>query len=200
MKNVLVINSSLSHESGNSNKLTAKLLARLQSADASLSVVRRDLAADNLPHLTMAEMQAWGTDKAERSAQQATLAAHSDTLIAELQAADTVIIGMPMYNFGIPSTFKAWIDRIARAGITFKYTETGPLGLLTGKKVYVLAARGGMYAGTPKDSQTQYLKDVLSFVGLDDIKFVYVEGLAMGGDTAEKAWSSAEAEFAGISA
>jgi FMN-dependent NADH-azoreductase len=111
-----------------------------------------------------------------------------------------VIIGMPMYNFGVPSTFKAWIDRVARAGITFKYTETGPQGLLTNKKVYVLAARGGKYAGTPKDSQSQYLKDVLGFIGLNDIKFVYVEGLAMGGDAAQSAWSFAEKELDRLSA
>lgn len=195
MKNVLVVNSSLSHENGNSTKLSEKLLGRLQTAHADLTVVDRNLATLDLPHLTMAEMVAWGTDKAERTAEQAELASFSDTLIAEIQAADTVIIGMPMYNFGVPSSFKAWIDRIARAGITFKYTETGPQGFLTGKKVYVLAARGGMYAGTPKDSQTQYLKDVLSFLGLSDIEFVYVEGLAMGGDAAESAWAAADKQF-----
>ena len=195
MQNILVINSSLSSENGNSNKLTSKLIERLTNQYDRLNIVQRDLNEMNLPHLTMEEMVAWGTDKAQRTAEQATLANLSDTLIAELQQADTVVIGMPMYNFGVPSTFKAWIDRIARAGITFKYTETGPQGLLLNKKVYVLAARGGQYVGTPKDSQTQYLKDVLSFVGLSDIEFVYVEGLAMGGDSAQSAWSFAEKEL-----
>lgn len=195
MQNILVINSSLSSENGNSNKLTSKLIERLTNQYDGLNIVQRDLNEMNLPHLTMEEMVAWGTDKAQRTAEQATLANLSDTLIAELQQADTVVIGMPMYNFGVPSTFKAWIDRIARAGITFKYTETGPQGLLLNKKVYVLAARGGQYVGTPKDSQTQYLKDVLSFVGLSDIEFVYVEGLAMGGDSAQSAWSFAEKEL-----
>ena len=195
MKNILVINSSLSSENGNSSKLSNKLVERLQKQYAELNVVQRNLNEMNLPHLTMEEMVAWGTDSAARTAQQAALATLSDTLIAELQQADAVVIGMPMYNFGVPSTFKAWIDRVARAGITFKYTETGPQGLLSNKKVYILAARGGKYFGTPKDSQTQYLKDVLSFVGLSDIEFIYVEGLAMGGDTAQSAWSFAEKEL-----
>ena len=195
MKNILVINSSLSSENGNSSKLSNKLVERLEKQYAELNVVQRNLNEMNLPHLTMEEMVAWGTDSAARTAQQAALATLSDTLIAELQQADAVVIGMPMYNFGVPSTFKAWIDRVARAGITFKYTETGPQGLLSNKKVYILAARGGKYFGTPKDSQTQYLKDVLSFVGLSDIEFIYVEGLAMGGDTAQSAWSFAEKEL-----
>jgi len=85
-----------------------------------------------------------------------------------------------MYNFGVPSVLKAYFDHVARAGVTFRYTEKGPIGLLTGKKVYVLAARGGLYAGTPKDSQTGYVRDFLGFLGLTDIEFVYAEGLAMG--------------------
>ena len=192
MKNVLVINSSLSGAKGNSNILTNKLVARLQAEHPALSITERDLSAMNLPHLTAQEMQAWSVDKSERSAEQAALANLSDSFIAELQQADAIIIGMPMYNFGVPSTFKAWIDRVARAGVTFKYTETGPVGLLQNKKVYVLAARGGIYLGTPKDSQSQYLKDVLSFIGLDNVEFVYAEGLAMGGDSAQSAWSAAE--------
>ena len=195
MKNILVVNSSLSGENGNSNKLTSKLVARLKNQSNAVNVVERDLSNMNLPHLSMEEMVAWGTEKSSRTSAQSALANLSDTLIAELQQADAVVIGMPMYNFGVPSTFKAWIDRVARAGITFKYTETGPQGLLTNKKIYVLAARGGKYVGTPKDSQSQYLKDVLSFIGLADIEFVYVEGLAMGGDTAESAWSFAEKEL-----
>lgn len=116
----------------------------------------------------------------------------SDQLIAELQTADSIVLGMPMYNFGVPSTFKAWIDRVARAGITFNYTQQGPVGLLTGKKVYTLAARGGMYAGSPKDSQSQYLKNVFAFLGMTDVEFIYAEGLAMGTDSSKNAWQTAE--------
>lgn len=195
MKNILVVNSSLSGENGNSNKLTSKLVTRLRAEHNKVNVVERNLASMNLPHLSMEEMVAWGTENASRTSAEAALANLSETLIAELQQADALIIGMPMYNFGVPSTFKAWIDRVARAGITFKYTETGPQGLLTNKKVYVLAARGGKYAGTAKDSQSQYLKDVLAFIGLSDVEFVYVEGLAMGVDSAESAWSFAEQEL-----
>ena len=200
MKNILVVNSSLSSANGNSNKLTSKLVTRLKSEHSDLTVVERNLNDMNISHLSMEEMIAWRTDKSTRTSAQDALAALSDTLIAELQQADAIIIGMPMYNFGVPSTFKAWIDRVARAGITFKYTETGPQGLLANKKVYVLAARGGKYAGTPKDSQSQYLKDVLGFIGLNDVEFVYVEGLAMGGDAAESAWSFAEQQLERLSA
>jgi FMN-dependent NADH-azoreductase len=199
MKNVLVINSSLNQEKGNSNKLSQKLIERLQRNGYS-SVHERNLADTDLPHLTMEEMTAWGTAATARSVEQVKLAALSDTFIKEIQQADAIVIGMPMYNFGVPSTFKAWIDRVARAGITFKYTETGPQGLLANKKVYVLAARGGMYAGTPKDSQTQYLKDVFGFLGLTDVSFVYAEGLAMGAEAANKAWELAEQSIDRLSA
>ena len=151
MKNVLVINSSLNGEQGNSTFLSKELSSSLASK-ADVNIVERDLYKPVLPHLTQQEMAAWMTPVNERSEEQNQLSSVSDTLIEELKTSDKLIIGMPMYNFGIPSAFKAWIDRIARAGITFKYTEQGPVGLLTGKKVIIVAARGGMYAGTPKDS------------------------------------------------
>lgn len=179
MKNVLVINSSLNGKNGHSNKLTQAYLERISAKD-NISVTQVDLAAIELPHLSADEMQSWMTPVEERNTEQKELAAISDTFIEQLKSADIVVIGMPMYNFGVPSVFKAWIDRIARAGITFKYTEKGPQGLLEGKDVVVLAARGGMYAGTPKDSQSQYLNDVFAFIGLDNIDFIYAEGLAMG--------------------
>lgn len=121
-------------------------------------------------------------------------------LVAELRAADVLVLGVPMYNFGIPSTLKAYFDRLARAGVTFKYTETGPVGLLTGKKAYVLAARGGMYQGTPKDSQTAYLKDFLSFIGIDDVTFVYAEGLNMGEAGRDAALVAAHQQIAQLTA
>ncbi len=190
MANLLVVNSSLSGANGNSNKLTQSFVEAWQAKQQG-TVTQRDVNETNLPHLAGAEMGAWMTPADQRTEEQQALAAVSDELIAEVKEADAIVIGVPMYNFGIPSTFKAWIDRIARAGITFKYTETGPVGLLENKKVYVLAARGGMYAGTAKDSQTVYLKDVLAFLGLTDVEFVYAEGLAMGPEAAEKAFSAA---------
>jgi len=180
MKKVLVLNSSLNGEQGNSTKLSQQFVEQLAN-NQQISVTTRDLSDNAIAHLTQTEMAAWMTDANERSDEQKALAAISDDLIAELNDNDLIVIGMPMYNFGIPSTFKAWIDRIARAGITFKYTEQGPVGLITDKKVVVLAARGGMYQGTEMDTQTKYLKDVLGFVGMTDVNFIYAEGLAMPG-------------------
>lgn len=178
MKNVLLINSSLNGEQGNSTILSKELLSSLVS-QADVNVVERDLYEQVLPHLTQSEMGAWMTPVNERSDEQNQLASVSDALIEELKSSDVLIIGMPMYNFGIPSVFKAWVDRIARAGITFNYTEQGPVGLLTGKKVIIVAARGGIYAGTSNDTQSQYLKDVFAFIGITDVEFIYAEGLNM---------------------
>ncbi|MCO7249900.1 NAD(P)H-dependent oxidoreductase [Pseudoalteromonas sp. Ps84H-4] len=178
MKKVLVLNSSLNGEQGNSTKLSQQFVEQLAN-NQQISVTTRDLSDNAIAHLTQTEMAAWMTDANERNDEQKALAAISDDLIAELKDNELIVIGMPMYNFGIPSTFKAWIDRIARAGITFKYTEQGPVGLVEGKKVVVLAARGGIYQGTDMDTQTKYLKDVLGFVGMTDVHFIYAEGLAM---------------------
>ncbi len=197
MKKVLLLNSSLNGEQGNSTKLSQQFVEQL-AINQPISVTTRDLSDNAITHLTQAEMAAWMTDANERSNEQKALAAVSGELVAELTDNDVIIIGMPMYNFGIPSTFKAWIDRIARAGITFKYTEQGPVGLIEGKKVVVLAARGGMYAGTDKDTQTKYLKDVLAFVGITNIHFIYAEGLAMPG--AEQRLEAAKNDIKSIAA
>ena len=189
MKNVLAITSSLQTGAGNSTKLVEQYLEKISGASA---VVRRDLAATNIPHLTDVEMAAWATTPADRNDEQQQLAQLSDDIIAEVKNADEIVLGVPMYNFGIPSVLKAWIDRLARAGVTFTYTENGPKGLLDGKKVTILAARGGMYAGTPLDTQTEYLRNFWNFVGVTDVNFVYAEGLAMGEESANKAWQSAE--------
>ena len=105
---------------------------------------------------------------------------YSDGLVAELKCADTIVIGLPMYNFGLPSTLKAYFDHVARAGVTFKYTDKGSVGLLAGKKAYVAAARGGFYAGKSSDTQSAYVRDFLAFLGITDVEFVYAEGLAVG--------------------
>lgn len=187
MKNALVITASLNGSEGNSTKLTHQFVDQLQTANP-IHFSNLDLSEVEIPHLSGEEMQAWMTPVDERTEAQQALASTSDTYIEQLQAADIIVLGVPMYNFGIPSVLKAWIDRIARAGITFRYTENGPEGLLKNKSVYILAARGGMYAGTPKDTQTNYLKDVFNFIGLEDIHFVYAEGLAMGEESAQQAW------------
>lgn len=192
MKNVLVLNASLNGDQGNSNVLSQKFTDLLGS-NADVQVTQRDLNEDNLAHLNGQEMAAWMTEPAQRTAEQAALAQVSDELIEEVKANELIVIGMPMYNFGIPSTFKTWIDRIARAGVTFKYTDKGPVGLLENKKVVILAARGGVYQGTPKDTQTQYLKDFFAFVGIEDVSFVYAEGLNMG--LKEEAFAKAEVQM-----
>ncbi|MDH4324478.1 MAG: NAD(P)H-dependent oxidoreductase, partial [Betaproteobacteria bacterium] len=115
-----------------------------------------------------------------RTPAQAAAVGYSDALIAELKAADTIVLGLPMYNFGLPSQLKAYFDHVARAGVTFKYTEQGAVGLLTGKRAYVFAARGGRYQDTPRDTQTAYVRDFLAFLGITQVGFVYAEGLAMG--------------------
>lgn len=178
MKHILVINSSLNLESSHST-LLANQLAHHLSEKYQASINSQDLSTHDLPHLTQFEMNAWMTEPSERSSEQQALCEISDTYVGQIKRADTIVIGMPMYNFGVPSTFKAWVDRIARAGITFQYTPEGPKGLLQNKKVIVVAARGGMYQGTPKDTQTSYLKDFFGFLGLTDVDFIYAEGLAM---------------------
>lgn len=124
----------------------------------------------------------------------------SDTLIGELQAADVLVIGLPMYNLGVPSTLKSWFDHIARAGITFRYTANGPQGLLAGKKAYVFATRGGRYAGTAFDTQTDYVRNFLGFIGITEIEFVYAEGLNMGDDSRSSSLAAAQSELARIAA
>jgi FMN-dependent NADH-azoreductase len=148
--------------------------------------VLRDLARDPVPHLTAERFQAFSTPADQRSPAQQAIAAQSDALIDELRGADVVVLGLPMYNFGIPSTLKAYFDHIARAGVSFRYTAEGPQGLLGDKKVYILAARGGQYQGTPLDTQSAYVRDFLNFLGLRDIEFVYAEGLARGGEHKER--------------
>ena len=128
------------------------------------------------------------------------MVAYSDNLIDELKQADVIVLGLPMYNFGVPSQLKAYFDHIARVGITFKYTDKGPVGLLTGKKAYVFAARGGLYVGTPLDTQTSYVRDFLRFLGIADVEFVYAEGLNISPQSKEAGLAKALAEIERLAA
>ena len=179
MKNILVINSSLQGVNGNSFKLTDLFIQTL-SSQHTLNVQTLNLVDEELPHLSEKEMQAWQTPVKERTSEQKRLAGWSERYIGLINAADVIVFGVPMYNFDSPSVLKAFFDRIARAGITFAYTENGPQGLIADKQVFVLAARGGQYSGGPLDTQTAYLKNFLGFLGMTDVKFAYAEGLAMG--------------------
>ncbi len=190
----LQINSSLFSDAGQSSQLADNFIARVKQAIPGTKVVVRNLAADPIPHLTAERFTAFLSKPEQRSAEQQSVLDFSDALIAELEAADTIVMGLPMYNFGVPSTLKAYFDHIARAGKTFHYTEKGPVGLLTGKKAIIFAARGGLYQGTPRDTETSYVRDFLAFLGITDVEFVYAEGLAMG--DAKKQVALAEARIA----
>ena len=192
--NILQINASARRD-GNSTRVANQVTARLQAANPGATLTLRDLAVTPHPLLDEAALGALFTPAANRSEEQAARVALDDALIAELQAHDTLVLGVPMYNFGVPVQLKSWIDAIARAGVTFRYTANGPEGLLTGKTVYIALARGGLYRDTPNDSQVPYLKSVLGFLGLTDVRFIYAEGLAMGPEAAAKGFAEAEADL-----
>ncbi|HEF4743220.1 FMN-dependent NADH-azoreductase [Burkholderia multivorans] len=196
MTTILQINSAARSQGAQSTLLSNELTAKLQQSHPGAKVVVRDLLADGLPHLDESVLGAFFTPAENRSAEQNAIVAKSDALIAELQAADIIVIGAPMYNFGISSQLKTYFDWIARAGVTFRYTENGPEGLIKGKKVYVVSARGGKYAGTPHDSQTPYLRSFLGFVGMTDVSFIYAEGLNMGPEAQSAALAGAREAIA----
>ena len=200
MSTLLKINASLFSANGQSSQLAERFAAAWQASHPGSRVVERDLAANPVPHLDGARFMAFLAKPEERSAEQQTVVDFSDALIAELRAADVIVIGLPMYNFGIPSQLKAYFDHLARAGVTFRYTATGPEGLITGKKVYVLATRGGVYAGTPQDSQTAYVRDFLGFIGMTDVEFIYAEGLNMGDESKHTALAQAYQAIADLTA
>ena len=195
---ILQINSSARSAGANSTRLADAVTTRLKAANPGAVVELRDLAAHPHPVLDEAALGALFTPAEQRSPEQAARVALDDALIAQLQSADAIVIGVPMYNFGVPVQLKTWIDAIARAGVTFRYTENGPEGLVKGKKVDVALARGGVYRDTPADSQVPYLKGVLGFLGMTDVEFIYAEGLAMGPETADKAFAEAEAAIAAL--
>ena len=195
---ILQINSSARSAGANSTRLADAITARLKAANPAAVVELRDLAAHPHPVLDEAALGALFTPADQRTPEQAARVALDDALIAQLQSADAIVLGVPMYNFGVPVQLKTWIDAIARAGVTFRYTENGPEGLVKGKKVYVALARGGIYRDTPADSQVPYLKGVLGFLGMTDVEFIYAEGLAMGPETADKAFAEAEAAIAAL--
>ena len=198
MTTILQLNSAARSQGANSTMLANETTAKLQQANPGAKVVVRDLLADPLPHLDDAVLAAFFTPADQRTPEQAAIAARSEALIAELQAADLIVIGAPMYNFGVSSQLKTYFDWIARAGITFRYTANGPEGLVKGKKAFVASARGGKYVGTPSDSQTPFLKTFLGFIGITDVTFVYAEGLNLGPDAATAAIAGAREAIAAL--
>ncbi|MFC5429005.1 FMN-dependent NADH-azoreductase [Paraburkholderia denitrificans] len=196
MTTILQINSAARSQGAQSTLLANELTTRLQQSNPGSKVVSRNLQAEPLPHLDDAILGAFFTPAEQRTPEQQAIAARSEALIAELQAADIVVIGAPLYNFGISSQLKTYFDWIARAGVTFRYTANGPEGLVKGKKVYVVSARGGKYQGTPNDTQTPYLKTFLGFLGMTDVNFIYAEGLNLGQEAASAALASAREAIA----
>jgi FMN-dependent NADH-azoreductase len=200
MKTLLQINASLFANGGQSTRLADAFVAQWRAGHPEATIVVRDLAADPVPHLSAERFAAFLAQPGERDPAQQAVAAYSDALIAELQRADVVVLGLPMYNFGVPSTLKAYFDHVARAGVTFRYTASGPVGLLTGKQAYVFATRGGLYAGTPLDTQSGFVRDFLRFIGIADVRFVYAEGLALDATRKDAALAEARRAIARLAA
>jgi len=189
---LLQLNTSIFSANGQSSRLADSFVARFRAANPGAEIIVRDLARDPVPHLDAQRFGAFIAKPESRTPAQHAVVAFSDELISELKRADVIVLGLPMYNFGVPSALKAYFDHVARAGATFRYTDKGPLGLLTGKKAYIFATRGGKYAGTPQDLETGFVRQFLQFVGIDDVEFVYAEGLAMGDASRQAGLTAAE--------
>jgi FMN-dependent NADH-azoreductase len=192
MSNILYITSSPRGDASYSNQTAQRLVDELRGNCPNAKVVLRDLAREPLPHIDQDFIEATRSASGPRSERQRAILAHSDALVDELLAADVVVIAAAMVNFSVPSTLKSWIDYIARAGRTFKYTAAGPQGLATGKRVVIVAATGGIYSGDNAgfDFQLPWLKAVLGFLGMTDVEVIRVEGTAFGAEAADKAVAS----------
>ena len=195
---LLQLNASIFSKDGQTTRLADQFVAGWRKQNPGAAVVVRDLSREPVPHLTAERFQAFITPADKRSVEQRAAVAYSDALIDELRRADVIVLAVPMYNFDVPSTLKAYFDHIARAGVTFKYTEKGPVGLLDGKQAYVFAARGGYYAGTAADTHSAYLRNFLRLLGITDVEFVYAEGLAMGDAPKQKGLAEAQQAVARI--
>lgn len=195
--NILQINSSLRGTQSESTRVGNAVVAKLAAANPGATVTVRDLGANPHPVLDEAALGALFTPADQRTAEQAARVAQDDALIAEAQAADVIVIGAPMYNFGMPIQLKAWFDAIARAGVTFRYTENGPEGLLKNKKVIVATARGGIYPADA-DPQVPHIRMLLNFLGMTDNQFIYSAAQAMGPEAAAKGQAEADAAVAAL--
>jgi FMN-dependent NADH-azoreductase len=202
MSHLLLVTSSLFGDNSKSAQIAREFVDAWRGAHPGTGVVERSLTADTIPHLSLDALGALMTPTDQRSPAQVASVAFADRLIAEIEAADTVVLAVPMYNFSVPSTLKAWIDHVARAGRTFRYTANGPEGLLKGKRVFVVTGRGGVYSddapGKVMDFQEPYLRGMLGFLGLTDVTFIHVEGLNLGAEAAEQGLQQARARIAGI--
>lgn len=198
MSRVLIIESSARQQDSVSRQLTQTFIEQWQAAHPADSISVRDLASQPVPHLDANLLGGWMKPAEQRTDSEQASLERSNLLTDELLAADVLVMAAPMYNFAIPSTLKAWLDHVLRAGVTFKYTATGPQGLLSGKRAYVLTARGGIYAGSSSDHQEPYLRQVMAFIGIHDVTFIHAEGMNLGGDFQAKGLDQANAKLAKV--
>ncbi|MBJ3816762.1 FMN-dependent NADH-azoreductase [Shimwellia pseudoproteus] len=193
MSKVLVLKSSILAEHSQSSQLSDYFVQQWREKHPADQITVRDLAAQPIPVLDGELVGALRPSDAQLTKRQQEALALSDTLIAELKAHDVIVIAAPMYNFNIPTQLKNYFDLIARAGVTFRYTEKGPEGLITGKRTIVLTSRGGIHKDTPTDLVTPYLNVFLGFIGLTAVEVIFEEGIAYGPEVAAKAQTEAKA-------
>jgi len=196
MTTLLYVRTSLYGAQGASSQLAERFVADWRVRNPGGHVITRDLAADPAPHLTAERFQAFNTRPEERTAEQQSVVDYSDALIDELRVADTIVLAVPMYNFGVPSTLRTYFDHVARAGVTFRYTSAGTEGLLTGRRAYVFLTRGGIYGGE-HDTQAPYLRQFLRFIGIES-EFVFAQGLAYGEESRQKSLAAAHEQITGL--
>lgn len=196
MTNILRVESSIKGEASVSRKLTDRIIARLTAADPDATVTLRDLST-GVPHIDGAWMGAVFTPAGTRTPEQADRAAYSDTLLAEVRAADTLVIALPVYNFGVPAPLKGWIDHLARKGETFQYTEAGPEGLLKGKRAIVALSSDGTRIGSEIDFASGYIRHMLGFFGITDVDFIAADQMVFG---PEETLKKAEAQIDALAA
>jgi FMN-dependent NADH-azoreductase len=201
MSTLLHIDSSARYTGSLTRQLSAAYVEQWQAKNAGGNVVQRDLASHILPHITEAMIGAYFTPADQRSTEQQAIIAESDKLVDELIAADTLVIGVPMYNFAPPSAFKAWVDHISRVGRTFSYGANGPTGLLKGKRAIVILSSGGVYSegpAQPLDFNGTYIRSVLGFLGITDVELITAEGVSMGEEKAKQTVSQAQEKISAI--
>lgn len=180
---------------GVSSQLSDELIAKLAQLGIVNHVTLADFSEQPVPHLDAGRLKALMTPAEDRTAEQSVMVEYADGLISQLQDADELVIGVPMYNFAIPSMLKSWIDHVARAGVTFKYTPQGAAGLLTSKKVYLVLAMGGKHHEGETDHMRPYLRTMLSFLGLNDIEIIVADGLNMGDEARNVGLQQARAQI-----
>lgn len=195
MKTVLHLTSSLFGPEGKSSVMSSELISLLKGKYPAVNIIERHLSPDTMPYLDSEIFGAFVTPADDRTSRQNDILAKSDRLIDEVKAADAIVLGLPMYNFNVPAALKSYIDHIARVGVTFKYTETGPVGLLADKPVYVVTARGGFYQGTENDTQTPYIRNILGLLGLKSVEFFHAEGLNISPEEAEKSMAGVKEQL-----